>query len=351
MIDFRYHIVSIVAVFLALATGLVLGASLLNTQTIETLDSEVDKLNQDKDDLRAELDDLTGQRDSLESFASALSPLALRDRLVGERVVIVTLPGATDDEGQDVIDGVVADIQESAGGEVVGTVAVTDAWVDPDEVDVLDGLAAQLTRDGIELPVGTAYDRAATVLASALVGAERSDPSDPTDPGATTPVTPPVTEPPVTEPPVTEEPGNGISDNAASTILEGLAAGGFIAYDERPGRATMAVVIAAPAAAEDDRTDTVNGAWTVLAVALDQIGGAAVVTGPASAAADSGLLASMRGDDLAAEVSTVDSAERPAGQVATVLALVAELVGQSGAYGLVGDVDGPIPALAGAGTG
>lgn len=351
MIDFRYHIVSIVAVFLALATGLVLGASLLNTQTIETLDSEVDKLNQDKDDLRAELDTLTGQRDSLEAFAGALSPLALRDRLVGERVVVVTLPGATDGEGQDLVDGVLADIQDNAGGEVVATIAITEAWVDAEQVDVLDGLAAQLTRDGIELPQGTAYDRAAVLLANALVGAERTGPADPLDP-TVSPTTTPATTPPATTTPGTTapvEPGDGVGDNAAATILEGLAAGGFVTYDERPARATVAVVVAPAAAAEDDRSETVNGAWTSLAVALDQVGGAAVVAGPPSAADGAGLLAAMRGDERADAVSTVDSAERPPGQVATVLALVAEIAGQSGAYGLVGDVDGPLPVLAGTG--
>ena len=44
MIDFRYHVISIVAVFLALATGLVLGASLLNTQLIETQNSQNESL-------------------------------------------------------------------------------------------------------------------------------------------------------------------------------------------------------------------------------------------------------------------------------------------------------------------
>ena len=46
-------------------------------------------------------------------------------------------------------------------------------------------------------------------------------------------------------------------------------------------------------------------------------------------------------------MSTVDSAEERPGQIATVVALAAELNGQTGHYGLVGDVDGPIAVLAG----
>ena len=99
MIDFRYHVISIVAVFLALATGLVLGASLLNTQLIETQNAQNESLIDDKNALRDEVDALEEQQDSLEQFISAVGPLAVRDLLVGQRVVLVTLPGAAEGAG------------------------------------------------------------------------------------------------------------------------------------------------------------------------------------------------------------------------------------------------------------
>jgi hypothetical protein len=346
VIDFRYHVISIVAVFLALATGLVLGASLLNTQLIESQNAQNESLIDDKNALREEVDGLVQEVSSLEEFIDASGDLIVRDLLVGQRVVIVTLPGAADGTGQDLLDGVTQDILDAGAIEIVGTVEITEAWTDPGQVDVLDGLVAQLTQEEIELPEGTAYDRAAVLLASALVGEGRRG-SEPTPP--TTPTTPPTTTPP-------DETGGqgGLSREEIATILEGLSAGGFISYDAAPtGLADLAVVVAPPAPDEvDDRTDTVNAAWIRIATALDDIGTAAVVSGTAAAAEAAGMIEALRGDDTAStEVSTVDSAEESPGQIATVVALAAELTGLTGHYGQVGDVDGPIAVLTPSGSG
>jgi hypothetical protein len=346
VIDFRYHVISIVAVFLALATGLVLGASLLNTQLIESQNAQNESLIDDKNALREEVDDLVQQQSSLEDFITASGDLIVRDLLVGQRVVIVTLPGAADGTGQDLLDGVSQDILDAGAIEIVGTVGITEAWTDPGQVDVLDGLVAQLTQAGIELPEGTAYDRAAVLLASALVGEPSGRGSDETPPTGTTP--------PTTTPPDDTGGQGGLSRDDIATILEGLSAGGFITYDEPPtGLADLAVVVAPPAPeAVDDRTDTVNGAWIRIATALDDIGTAAVVSGTASSAESDGMIAALRGDDSASTVvSTVDSAEESPGQIATVVALAAELTGLTGHYGQVGDVDGPLPVLTPSGSG
>lgn len=343
MIDFRYHVISIVAVFLALATGLVLGASLLNTQIIETQNSQNESLIDDKNALREELSALEDQRDSLDQFISAAGPLAVRDLLAERRVVIVTLPTAEEGDGQDLLDGVTADLLDAGVAEVVGTVAITDLWTDEGEVDVLDGLVAQLTRANIELPEG-AYDRAAVLLASALVGPQPVQ-EPPPDPSPTT-TDPDESESPDPDP--TTEPPDGLSENDISTILEGLSAGGFITFDGSPTEVADLAVIVAPSAPEttDDRTEIVNGAWIRLATALDEIGMASVLTGPAAAAETGGVITALRADDAASGVvSTVDSAESRPGQVATVVALAAELSGQTGHYGQVGDVDGPIPVF------
>ena len=56
MIDFRYHLVSLVSVFLALAVGIVLGAGPLKEPIGESLQSQVDALRSDRDTLRTNLD-------------------------------------------------------------------------------------------------------------------------------------------------------------------------------------------------------------------------------------------------------------------------------------------------------
>ena len=56
MIDFRYHLVSIVSIFMALAVGIVLGAGPLKEDIGNTLTSEVKNLRADKAALRSDLD-------------------------------------------------------------------------------------------------------------------------------------------------------------------------------------------------------------------------------------------------------------------------------------------------------
>jgi len=86
MIGWRYHLISIVAVFLALGLGLLMGTALLN-------DNLVSRLQRTQEDLQA---DLIAQQDELRTlanFANQVLPYATQDRLFGEEVVVVTHPG------------------------------------------------------------------------------------------------------------------------------------------------------------------------------------------------------------------------------------------------------------------
>ncbi len=336
MIDFRYHVVSIVAVFLALATGLVLGASLLNAPLIEQVTSANDGLIDDKEELRDELVEIQSRVDALQASLGALAPFALRDQLPGQSVVIVELPGVDTD-----ITTGLSDAVRQAGGQVDGVVTLTEQWTEQSDIDVLDGLVVRLTQDGIDFPDGgDAYDRAATLLAHALVadepgnaGAQGPGQQDP-QPEETEPADPRAADP--------------IDADAVTTILQGLSEGGFVELTASPAdRADLAIIVG-PAAPEeaDDRLATVNEAWVSLTTALDDVGRAAVLVGPASAAADGGVVQALRGDDAAAAiVSTVDSIDEGAGLVAAVLALSAQLSGQNGHYGQVDAEGGPVPAV------
>jgi len=329
VIDFRYHIVSIIAVFLALATGLVLGASLLNTPLIKGLDSANDALIADKEELRDQVTELESQRDALADSVADLSPFALFDELAGQQVVVVRLPGSDD--------GIIASVSEAvaaAGGEVTGVVSVRNEWTAPTDVVVLDELVAQLAQPGVNFVRGdNEYGRAATLLANALVA--EVDPAD-TEGGtpAETGIVPPGTA--------------GVDEEGRSTILEGLNIGGFLDAEPGIGLADVSIIIGPPAPAEpDERTPTVNGAWADIAAALDDLGRAAVLVGPADAAGDEGLIAAVRSDDSAAvNVSTVDSVDEPIGAAVTVLALSRQLVGINGHYGQVDAADGPVPPFA-----
>lgn len=340
MIDFRYHVVSIVAVFLALATGLVLGASLLNSDLIKVLQNRTSTLAQDKDDLRAQLDAANGQRDYLAQMTGDLGPLAVRDQLLDERVVIVALPGADDAS----ITAVSTLAAQSAGAEITGVVDITDLWAAPDQASVLDSLAAQLVPDGVTLPPGTAYDRAATLLSAALV-TDTSVTIGGGDGGGDGSATGATTPPPEGTGGATNQP----TQPSLDAVLAGLQAGGFIDFDTAPGLADMAIVVAGPTltGTDADVITTTNGAWVALAAALDATGTAAVLTGPVAASGTNGAITALLADaTAAAAVSSVGAVDSPPGQVVTVLALSADAAGVTGHYGQ-GAPDGDIPDVTG----
>jgi hypothetical protein len=232
-------------------------------------------------------------------------------------------------------------VSASAGGEVTGVIGLTDQWAAADQASVLDGLVAQLDPDGVTLPSGTAYDRAAALLSAALV----FDPS--ASQGGTS-----ATEIPTSPPPDQGGDASGQpSQQALDAVLAGLQAGGFITYDSAPRLAEMAVVVAGgpPDTTDADQIATANGAWVTLAAALDDVGTAAVLAGTTSADGTDGAITALRADANAnAVVSTVAAVEDWSGRVATVLALTAEAAGVTGHYG-PGAPDGAIPDLTSAG--
>ena len=243
------------------------------------------------------------------------------------------------------IDGVTDDLLAAGAIEVVGTVAITEPWTDPGEIDVLDGLVAQLTQEDIELPDGTAYDRAAVLLASALVGPQRESEGE----GEEAPRPRPPRRPRRRRPtPSTEDPQDGLTDNEINTILEGLRPAGSSSYDGAPTAvADLAVVVAPPAPGGRGRPhrDRERG--------LDPAGHRARRHRDRRAwSAARRVRRGRRHDRRAARrrrrvrggVDRRLRRGRP-GQIATVVALAAELNGQTGHYGQVGDVDGPIAVL------
>lgn len=56
MVDFRYHLVSLVSVFLALAVGIILGAGPLQNSIGNTLQDQVTELRTSRNEARAQAD-------------------------------------------------------------------------------------------------------------------------------------------------------------------------------------------------------------------------------------------------------------------------------------------------------
>ena len=72
MIDFRYHLVSLISVFLALAVGIVLGAGPLRDGISDVLTGQVDQLRTDREDLRSQLEIATRDGQGKDTMIAAL---------------------------------------------------------------------------------------------------------------------------------------------------------------------------------------------------------------------------------------------------------------------------------------
>src|SRR5690625_7376636 len=95
MIDFRYHLVSLISVFLALAVGIVLGAGPLREILGDQLAGQVEQLRTEQDQLRSQADELGIQNDQLASFITEIGPDLVADTLPGNDIAILTDDSST----------------------------------------------------------------------------------------------------------------------------------------------------------------------------------------------------------------------------------------------------------------
>jgi hypothetical protein len=120
VIDFRYHLISIIAVFLALGIGILMGSLVLGENLVDQLERELGAIKDRNDELQASIEELNAQVEQNASFAQAVYPHLVGSQLQGERVVLFTIEGT---EG-DLLDQVRSAI-EDAGGTVGGVVTAT----------------------------------------------------------------------------------------------------------------------------------------------------------------------------------------------------------------------------------
>jgi len=97
IIDFRYHIASLVAVFLALAIGVLIGSTMNGDELITQQQKEIiNRLEQDFSKLRQENLSLHKQRETVlgnlvmeKKFEEVILPIILNQRLIGQNLAIV----------------------------------------------------------------------------------------------------------------------------------------------------------------------------------------------------------------------------------------------------------------------
>jgi hypothetical protein len=120
--DFRYHAVSIIAVFLALTVGLVLGVAIGDRGLISGAEKDIRKsLRADVNDARAEAGQLRDQLAAQDRAARATYPALVGGRLEGHRVGVVFLGRSSNRVAQ-----LVQDALAPSGARVVSTVVVRE---------------------------------------------------------------------------------------------------------------------------------------------------------------------------------------------------------------------------------
>ncbi len=303
MISLRYHVVSIAAVFLALAVGVLLGAGGVSDRLLSAVTDEADDLAGQVQTLTVERDGLASAQRAADEFAQRIGPAAVRGLLEGRTVALVT--AQADPADRDAVLALIA----TSGAVLAGEVALTPAVGDPGRADQLRELTATLLPAGAQLPA--ASDTGS--LAGGLLGGVLLGP--------------------------------GASTELAEPVLAGLAAAGFVTPGPPPGPAELVLVLTGGAVEGVDGAEAA-AVTARLAAQLDRSGGGAVLAGRTGSTDASGAVGVARADpDITAGLSTVDDVQTGSGRVSAVLALREQLDGRAGRYGTdVTAADGTAPA-------
>ncbi|MCC5575979.1 copper transporter [Microtetraspora sp. AC03309] len=312
MIDFRYHLVSIVAIFLALTVGIVLGSTVLETAFYKSAEETTAQLRQSNAENRDTITALKSREDGNASFVTAHTADLVRGQLPGERFVLIEAPGAPAGRRDDIVK-----VLGDSGAVYTGRVSLTEKFLAADQTNVVDQLASTVAPAGTRFADGASpYAKAATVLAGAVVTGDRGQ--------------------------------AGREDPAAVSVLEAFQTGGFLAMGGSPAqRATIAIVVSPDQAYEGEDAEAQTAAIVSLAAGLDSAGLGTVMVGTTAASGTGGVISALHdAGEAASNVSTVDTVDMPAGRIAVVYALREQLAGRSGAYGVGSDITAFAPPAA-----
>ena len=376
MVDFKYHVVSIVAVFLALAVGIVLGTNVLSGDVLQNLKTQTNDLRKEAQDLRAQMAQQQKQIAADESFARLIEPVAVAKQLNGYHIAVVTTPDASDNLRDRLVKALTA-----AGGVVTTEVDISNAYGDPGRVASLQELLRTLGSATFD-PVADVAARAATTLAAALVGPLSNAPGAAATGVATAGSPSPGTVPPPSPPSrnsasstptqqsggapsgvLTPSPGPLPSQRstpppdprrvnpASIEVLSGMSTAGFIKVNRQPAYyADLVVVVCAtaPTKTPSPSPSPGEGAATLdLVAALQRAGSQTIVVGPAGSAEAGALLAKVRANSsLQKVISSIDDVDTASGRIAMVYALRAQAAGTVGQYGTGTGAAGPLPTNA-----
>lgn len=295
MINFRFHIVSIIAIFLALTIGIVMGATVIDQGIVDRLNSRITTVSNRADERRRANGVLTADVGRLNDFVGEAQPYVVQDRLTAVPVVVIAVRG---------VDSAIVEAQvellRAAGAVAPGIIWLEESWA-------LKGDAADQMAAALGEPAG----RRATVAAAAWTALAERLAAGPS--GATESL---------------DAVGGQAAEPTSADLLATLSAAGFleietvgqdpIELDAFAGPGAR-VVLVTGAGAEITRGELVRlGAQSFEAAGLAAV--VAEIYGGDDATRGA-TLAPIRTNDVATGVSTVDDVEIPEGRIAVVLAV------------------------------
>jgi Copper transport outer membrane protein, MctB len=299
VIDFRYHLVSIIAVFMALAVGLLVGVTALTGPAEALLQKNLSAVHRINSALAKSKKELNQRLSADQAFAQASSQRLLGGLLTGQKVVLVTAPSP---DGA-VVTGVTAALKQ-AGATVTGTVSLNLSFLDTSAQteDTLNALASQwASTANVTLPSQSSnpavsgQQAAAAVIAAGIIGKD----------------------------------GTGLAPSVSSEILSPFAQHGYLSLSTPVlPPATLAVLVVQ----NGPPPSAINAADEALVAVAQQLraaGRGTVMAGGLNAIGPGSAISAAAG-----QVSTVDDADFETGQIIVVQALVEAYHGKpAAAYG------------------
>jgi len=310
MINLRYHIVSLVAVFLALGLGIVMGSTVIDRVTVDALNNNLDDVRRSVGTIRDENNRLDSQVKQGQAFAETTRDLLLKGHLRNIPVMVVAISGVDRRPVDDVRQALVG-----AQATLEGTVWFTAKMRLTSDNDT------RALATALDLPV----DRPEVVRKQALAKVAA---------------------------------GRDASTTAADSPLAALQSAGFVTYESPPPPTSTSTTTGAQASTTATVPSSLgslplpNTRYLVVSGAGAEVGDDAVAVPLVQAyaqasgrvvAAESGVdtdggravfVGLLRGDTGASRLSTVDNLESPMGQTAAVLALEDLGVPRFGHYGV-----------------
>jgi hypothetical protein len=297
VINFRYHVVSLTAVFLALAIGLVVGTAALNGPAADALQEQVNGIGRQNQQLRDQVNHLKDEANTQEQFATQAAPIILADKLRNRRVVIVSLPAASK-YVKDVVDTL-----QVGGAKITAQVEIQDKFTDSANNSQLLDLATITRPVSVSEPASPNTDGVQT--STALISAVLLDRA---------------------------QGQAAIPEDQRRTVLSAYTSGGWIITTGAPAGPAEAVVLLTGAPYVDHDATKRNAAVVNM---VDQFAHAGrLLVGSDGVGTDNAVTAIRRDPVLTKSISTVDNVATPQGRVVVALALAEQIAGGSGHYGI-----------------